>query len=79
MNSYSYLLAKLLCIFTLIALTACTTKNFYDAVQENRLRECNKLQGVRQAECIDQYNKTYKEYTDAKEKKSVPVFPPEKD
>ena len=70
---------KLIFIFLFLVLSACTTKNFYNAVQENRLSECDKLQGVRRTECFAQYNKTYEEYTDAKENKDVPVFPPEAD
>jgi hypothetical protein len=42
--------------------------NLYNAVQQNRLQECEKMLGERKAECMAQYHLTYKEYTEEKEK-----------
>lgn len=68
MSRLSVLVSLMMCIF----LSACTTKNLYNAVQENRLFECNQMQGLKKDECIVQYNKSYEEYTEAKEGKITP-------
>lgn len=59
---------SLMLVILFFVCTACTTLNLYNAVKQNRLQECDKMLGERKAECIAQYELTYEEYTEEKEK-----------
>ena len=41
---------------------ACSQQQVYDAVQQNRQLECQKLPGTQYEECMKQYSEPYKEY-----------------
>ena len=64
--------AVFLSLMMCIALSACTTKSWFNGVQENRLFECNQMLGLKKEECIAQYNKSFEEYTEAKEGEITP-------
>jgi hypothetical protein len=41
---------------------ACSHQQVYDAVQQNRQFECQKLPGSQYEECMEQYSEPYEEY-----------------
>lgn len=41
---------------------ACSQQQVYDAIQQNRQLECQKLPGSQYEECMKQYSEPYKEY-----------------
>ena len=41
---------------------ACSQQQVYDAIQQNRQLECQKLPGTQYEECMKQYSEPYKEY-----------------
>ena len=44
-------------------LTACSNRQVYDAVQNNRRLECDKLpDSAQRDECLQQYSESYDEY-----------------
>ncbi len=43
-------------------LQACSQQQVYDAVQQNRQLECQKLPDSQYEECMKQYSEPYKEY-----------------
>lgn len=51
------------CIFAFSLLTTgCTSKDLYNAVQQNRLQKCSELYGPQREECEAQYQKDYETY-----------------
>ncbi|MEE4144950.1 MAG: hypothetical protein V2I26_09130 [Halieaceae bacterium] len=48
-----------LCI---LALPACSNRQVYDAIQQNRQLECQKLPGTQYDECMQQFSEPYDEY-----------------
>jgi hypothetical protein len=46
----------------LLGLAACSQQQVYDAVQQNRQLECQKLPDSQYEECMKQYSEPYKEY-----------------
>lgn len=45
-----------------LLVTACTQQQAYQAVQENRLMECQKRVGDQQEECREGHSMSYEEY-----------------
>lgn len=45
-----------------ILLSACSSRDLYNAAQENRLQECRKLYGAQREECEARYQKDYDTY-----------------
>lgn len=43
-------------------LCSCSSKELYNAVQENRLQQCQTLYGAQREECEAQYQKDYETY-----------------
>lgn len=41
---------------------ACSHQQVYDAVQQNRQLECQKLPGTQYEECMKQFSEPYEEY-----------------
>ena len=41
---------------------ACSQQQVYDAIQQNRQLECQKLPGTQYEECMKQYSEPYEEY-----------------
>lgn len=57
------LILKLAVVIGLIvSVSGCTSKQLYNAVQENRLQECRKLYGAQRDECEARYQKDYETY-----------------
>ncbi len=46
----------------LLGLAACSQQQVYDAVQQNRQFECQKLPGTQYEECMERYSEPYEEY-----------------
>ncbi len=55
----AYPLVLVLCV---LALPACSNRQVYEAIQQNRQLECQKLPGTRYEECMRQYSEPYDEY-----------------
>jgi hypothetical protein len=51
--------AIVLCVF---ALSACSNRQVYDAIQQNQQLECQKLQGSQYEECMKQVSEPYDAY-----------------
>lgn len=51
--------ALLLCT---LALSACSNRQVYDAIQQNQQLECQKLQGTQYEECMKQVSQPYDAY-----------------
>jgi hypothetical protein len=45
-----------------LALPACSNRQVYETIQQNRQLECQKLPGTRYEECMEQYSEPYDEY-----------------
>lgn len=45
-----------------LALTACSNRQVYDAIQQNRQLECQKLPGTQYDECMKQVSEPYDDY-----------------
>ncbi len=45
-----------------LALSACSNRQVYDAIQNNRQLECQKLPGTQYEECMKQFSEPYDEY-----------------
>ena len=43
-------------------LQACSNQQVYDAIQQNRQLECQKLPGTQYEDCMKQYSEPYQEY-----------------
>jgi len=50
-------------------LCSCSSKDLYNAAQENRLQQCQTLYGAQREECEAQYQKDYETYE--RERKEV--------
>ncbi len=46
----------------LILISGCSNQEIYQAVQNNRLQECDKLPDVQREECRAQHSQPYEEY-----------------
>ena len=55
----AYSVVLVLCV---LALPACSNRQVYEAIQQNRQLECQKLPGARYEECMRQYSEPYDEY-----------------
>ncbi len=55
----AYSVVLVLCV---LALPACSNRQVYEAIQQNRQLECQKLPGTRYEECMRQYSEPYDEY-----------------
>lgn len=53
-----------------IALAACSSKDVYDAVQENRRTECQKLPDREQQQCLQDHQMSYEAYKRLREESS---------
>jgi hypothetical protein len=51
-----------------IASQGCTSKELYNAVQENRLQECQKLFGQAREDCERFYQMSFEEYASERQK-----------
>ena len=51
--------ALVLCV---LALSACSNRQVYDAIQKNRQLECQKLPGTQYDECMKQVSEPYDDY-----------------
>lgn len=49
-------------VLCVLALPACSNRQVYEAIQQNRQLECQKLPGTRYEECMRQYSEPYDEY-----------------
>ena len=47
---------------SLLVVIGCSSRDLYDAVQQNRLQECSKLYGAQRKECEARYQKDYDTY-----------------
>jgi hypothetical protein len=45
-----------------VLLPACSNQQLYDAIQQNRQLECQKLPGIQYEECMKQHSQPYDEY-----------------
>jgi hypothetical protein len=54
-----YPAALLLCV---LALSACSHRQVYDAIQQNQQLECQKLPGTQYEECMKQVSEPYDAY-----------------
>lgn len=45
-----------------VSVSACSNRQLYNAVQENRKAKCDELPDVPRAECLEQYLQSYEEY-----------------
>ena len=45
-----------------LCLSGCSSRDLYNAVQQNRLQECRKLYGSQRADCEARYQKDYDIY-----------------
>ncbi len=45
-----------------LVLAACTDRQLYQAIQNNRQLECQKLPGTQYEECMKQYSQSYESY-----------------
>lgn len=52
--------------FCIIA-SGCTSKELYNAVQQNRLQKCSELYGPQREECEAQYQKDFETYNRERE------------
>jgi hypothetical protein len=43
-------------------LSACTSRNLYEAIQQNRLQRCEEIPIPQQANCRAQYQQSYEDY-----------------
>ncbi|MDY6976868.1 MAG: hypothetical protein SVW51_11710 [Pseudomonadota bacterium] len=56
-------LTKIVPLTLLLALASgCTSKQLYNAAQQNRLQNCSELQGAQRDECEALYQKDYQTY-----------------
>jgi len=55
----NYPAALLLCA---LALSACSNRQVYDAIQQNQQLECQKLPGTQYEECMKQVSEPYDAY-----------------
>ena len=55
-------ITHLLVLALLVAVSGCTSKQLYNAAQQNRLQQCSELQGAQRDECEAQYQKDYDTY-----------------
>ena len=66
MNIYACIkrsaLLALLTAALLSALSACTNRQIYNAIQQNRLNECEKMVDAQREQCVAQYQKNYDDY-----------------
>lgn len=46
----------------LVLASGCTSKQLYNAAQQNRLQNCSELQGAQRDECEARYQKDYETY-----------------
>lgn len=49
-------------VLCVLALPACSNRQVYEAIQQNRQLECQKLPGTRYEECMEQFSEPYDEY-----------------
>lgn len=49
-------------IASLLVVTGCSSRDLYNAAQQNRLQECSKLYGAQREECEARYQKDYDTY-----------------
>lgn len=52
----------LLCIVTLLSLSACSNKQIYDSTQYNNERECYKRPESQIEQCLQQNSQSYEDY-----------------
>lgn len=45
-----------------VLVSACSNRQLYNAVQENRKAKCDEMPDAQRAECLEQYQKSYEEY-----------------
>lgn len=53
---------KIVILFCLVALTACSQRQIYESVQTNNRNECERLSGVQRKECLDRLAPDYQTY-----------------
>ena len=55
-------------ICLLVAITsACSKQQWYEAIQENRKQECQKLPLTRQEQCRESHSLSYEDYVEQRE------------
>jgi hypothetical protein len=51
-----------LSVFVCACLAACTSRDLYNNIQQDRLRQCERLQETKRAECLERWRDTYDDY-----------------
>lgn len=57
----------LLPALAVIAVSACSNQQAYQAIQQNRLQECEKLLPAQREECIQQHDEPFDDYQRSRE------------
>lgn len=51
-----------LIVIVATALSACSNRQIYDGIQQNRIQHCEKYPDSQYNECVAQYQKDYRDY-----------------
>lgn len=67
MDHTKILLLSFLSLFFTLALASCSNQQAYEAVQQSRLHECQKMPPTAAEKCKAQYSQSYEDYKENRE------------